>query len=130
MIFDFKGKKVSNTLSVFNYYKRISGTPLEGDVLKLKKFIQVVDNPEATDDEIAQAYEKCNVEQITILLNIYYAMRCAAEKKELDFSEVTDELETTDLIDGSMEELIQRLVSIKKKEVATNRLRGFLTGKK
>jgi hypothetical protein len=130
MIFDFKGHKVSNSLSVFNYYKQAAGTSLESDILSLRKFQSVVENPETTDEELEKALEECEVDHTTILQFVYYAMRCAAEKKELDFKEVIDELDTTDLIDGSVEELIKKLVEVKKKEVGMNRLRVFLAKKK
>jgi len=116
MIYEFKGHKVSNSLSVFNYYKTLTGNSLEKDVKKIQK---LQDNPDAEED----------IDITLIIQYIYYAMRCAAEKKELDLSEVIDEVDISDLADGTMQECIMRLVEVKKNSDLKAKTRAFLSRK-
>lgn len=127
MVFEFKGHKVSNSLNVFNYYKSLTGRSLEGDIRGLKKLETVMNNPDATEEEINNAQASSTVDIMETVQYIYYAMRCAAEKKELDLIEVIDEVDVSNLADGSLQEIIMKLVEVKKKQVAQAERRGFLS---
>lgn len=114
MIKDFNGKKIANSLNVFNYYKRLTGNSLEVDLKQFLKLQDLVDKKGNVDldiipDEGTSVFE--------ILQYIYYAMRCAGEKKELDLTEVLDELTVEDLSSPPFMELINFLVGDKKKEL-------------
>jgi len=130
MIYEFKGHKVSNSLAVFNYYKSVTGTSLDRDIRKMKQLNDVLQNPDATDDEVLTIQEKTDIDICTTVQLIYYSMRCAAEKKELDLGEVNDEIDISDLADGSLQELIMKLVEVKKKETAKAETLRFLKRKK
>ena len=130
MIYEFKGNKVSNSLSVFNYYKTLTGNSLERDIKKMKRLQDVMDNSEATEAEVDKAQAECDFDIITVIQYIYYAMRCAAEKKELDLSAVIDEIDISDLSDGKLQECIMRLVEVKKKDDFKAKTRMFLSRKR
>lgn len=127
MIFEFKGHKVSNSLNVFNYYKGVTGRSLEGDIRVLKKLETVMNKPDATEDEIDNAQDAMNVDISETIQYIYFSMRCAAEKKELDLSTIIDEVDISDLADGSLQDVILKLVEVKKKEVVKAERRSFLS---
>ena len=115
MLFEFKGHKLSNSLNVFNYYKKsITGRSLEGDIRGLQKLDKVMNKPDATEEEIDRAQKEMPVDIAETVQYIYYAMRSAAEKKELDLSATIDEVDISDLADGSLQEVIMKLVEVKK----------------
>ncbi|MFA7136728.1 MAG: hypothetical protein WC125_12850 [Bacteroidales bacterium] len=130
MLFEFKGHKLSNSLNVFNYYKSITGRSLEGDIRGLQKLDTVMNKPDATEEEIDRVQKGMPADITETVQYIYYAMRCAAEKKELDLSAVIDEVDISDLADGSLQEVIMKLVEVKKKAVVQAERRGFLSRKK
>lgn len=130
MLFEFKGHKLSNSLNVFNYYKSITGRSLEGDIRGLQKLDKVMNKPDATEEEIDRAQKEMPVDIAETVQYIYYAMRSAAEKKELDLSATIDEVDISDLADGSLQEVIMKLVEVKKKAVVQAERRGFLSRKK
>lgn len=126
MLFEFKNHKVSNSLNVFNYYKGVTGRSLESDIRKMKKLDAVMNNPQATEAEIEAAQEAMPLDMLEIVQYIYYAMRCAAERKELEFADIINEVDVSDLADGTLQAVIMKLVEVKKKEVAQTEKRGFL----
>lgn len=130
MLFEFKGHKLSNSLNVFNYYKSVTGRSLEGDIRGLQKLDKVMNKPDATEEEIDRAQKEMPIDIAETVQYIYYAMRSAAEKNELDLSATIDEVDISDLADGSLQEVIMKLVEVKKKAVAQAERRGFLSRKR
>lgn len=104
---------VSNKISVFNHYKRMSGRSLERDMQMLQHRDQVLNNPASTKEEIDLVLE---LDMIEILQYVYYAFRCAGEGKVLEPDTVIDELTINDLTDGSLVELIGKLMEVKKNQ--------------
>lgn len=123
MLFKFKDTyQVSNSLAVFNYYKKLTGRSLERDIANIDRVSKVLSNLDAhTEQEINDAYEVADPTEI--LQYIYYAMRCAGESKELALDKVIEEIDVADIIDGSLQELITKLVEVKKKTIIN---KGFL----
>ena len=112
MIIKYKGLyPVANKISIFNHYKRISGRSLERDMQLLQKREGILNKTDASIDEINKALE---IDPIEILQNVYYALRCAGEGKILTPDEVTDELDIQDLTNGSLIEVINQLLEVKK----------------
>lgn len=126
MIFEFKGNKLSNSLSVFNHYKKTTGRSLESDIRNVKKLTDLIDDPEASESEIERIQNELPFNITEIIQYIYYSMRCAAEKKELDLSSIINEIDIPDLADGSLQSVIQKLVDVKKKEDIQAQKRKFL----
>lgn len=122
MIFKYKNKYlVSNKISVFNHYKRITGSSLERDMQLIQKRDHVLNDPASTEEDISKVLE---VDVIEILQYVYYAFRCAGEARILEPDVVIDELTINDLTDGSLVELINQLMEVKKNS------RVFPTSKK
>jgi hypothetical protein len=112
MIFKYKDKyPVANKISVFNHYKRITGRSLERDMQKVQKREEVLNDESATDEEVNEALD---IDIIEIMQFVYYAFRCAGEAKILEVDIVIDELDINDLMDGSLVELISKLMEVKK----------------
>lgn len=112
MIFKYKDKyPVANKISVFNHYKRITGRSLERDMQKVQKREEVLNDESATDEEVNEALD---IDIIEIMQFVYYAFRCSGEAKILEVDSVSDELDITDLMDGSLVELISKLMEVKK----------------
>jgi hypothetical protein len=95
----FKGKKVSNALSVFTHYKRLTGRSFEKDFIKIGKDQDGTDNIELVND-------------------MYYAFRCAGECKELDVEEVSAELTIQDVMTKEFSELFKKLLEPGKSTVS------------
>lgn len=118
MIFKYKDEyTVSNSLAVFIYYKKTTGNSLERDLTKLNAVAKQLENTDnLTPEQIELLYT--NVDPTETLCNIYFSMRCAGEEKQLDYIKTIAELEANDLIDGSLNTLIERLVEVKKNNQA------------
>lgn len=122
MILKYKDKyPVANKISVFNHYKRITGRSLERDMQKVQKREEVLNSNVASTEEVNDALE---IDIIEIMQFVYYAFRCAGEAKILEADSVFDELDISDLTDGSLVELINNLMEVKKNS------RMFPTSKK
>jgi predicted nucleotidyltransferase len=104
---------VSNKISVFNHYKRISGRSLEHDMQLMQKREHVLNDPASSEQDIEQVLE---VDIIEILQYVYYAFRCAGEAKVLEPDAVIEELIINDITDGSLVELISKLMEVKKNQ--------------
>jgi hypothetical protein len=111
MIFTVNGRNVSNSLTVFNHYKRATGNSLEKDIMAMQRRQKILDDPNASAEAIEKALD---VDPFEIIEFIYYAMRCAAEGKSLDPSTVIDELSVDDIMSGELTEAIEKLVNVKK----------------
>jgi hypothetical protein len=111
MIITFKDRKLGNSLSIFNHYKRMTGNSLEKDILMMQKRQSILDNPKASEEEIDKAYQFDPIETIQY---IYYAMRCAGEGKSLNPDIVMDELEIEDITSGKLTKVIEQLLTSKK----------------
>ncbi len=112
MILKYKDKyPVANKISVFNHYKRITGRSLERDMQKVQKREEVLNSDVASTEEVNDALE---IDIIEIMQFVYYAFRCAGEAKILEVDIVIDELDINDLMDGSLVELISKLMEVKK----------------
>lgn len=114
MIFKYKDEyTVSNSLAVFVYYKKTTGNSLERDLTKLNAVAKQLENAdELTSEQIEHLYN--NVDPTETLCNIYYSMRCAGEEQQLDYIKTIAEIGASDLVDGSLNILIERLVDVKK----------------
>ena len=112
MILKYKDKyPVANKISIFNHYKRITGRSLERDMQEVQKREQVLNDESSTVEQVNEALE---IDIIEILQYVYYAFRCAGEAKSLEVDTVIDELDINDLTDGSLVELINELMEVKK----------------
>jgi len=111
MLSKYKGKLISNSLSVFNYYKGLAGRSLEKDIHKVESRAKILDDPNSTDEELDAAYDSDPME---LLQGIYFAMRCAAEHKDLDYSEVQSEINIEDLSTGQLLTEINKMFKGKK----------------
>ena len=123
MIFKYKGKEVSNSLSVFNYYKAATGKSIEKDLILIERRDKVLNDSNSTDEEIDKALDL--IDPVETIQFIYYAMRCAADNKTLDVLEVINEIEISDINDGTLMELVAKLIDVKK-----NQTQSFLKQKK
>lgn len=122
MIFKYKDKyPVANKISVFNHYKRITGRSLERDMQKVQKREEVLNSDVASTEEVNDALE---IDIIEIMQFVYYAFRCAGEAKILEVDIVIDELDINDLMDGSLVELISKLMEVKKNSIVVLSKRG------
>lgn len=114
MMIKYKDKYlVASKISVFNHYKRISGKSLERDLQMVQKRESILSDVASTSEQIDEAL---SVDIIQILQYVYYALRCSGEGSVLDADLVIDELEISDLTDGSLIELINRLMDVKKNQ--------------
>lgn len=122
MILKYKDKyPVANKISVFNHYKRITGRSLERDMQKVQKREEVLNSDVASTEEVNDALE---IDIIEIMQFVYYAFRCAGEAKILEVDIVIDELDINDLMDGSLVELISKLMEVKKNSIVVLSKRG------
>lgn len=122
MTIKYKDKyPVSNKISVFNHYKRISGQSLERDMQAIQERDQVLSNPDSTREQIEEVLD---TDIIEILQYIYYAFRCAGEGRVLEPDTVIDELDISDLTDGSLVELVNCLMEVKKNQVLETRVKS------
>lgn len=114
---EFKGKKLSNGLVAFNFYKKLTGRPLQADSIRIGKiqFIQekLVKNKldELTDSDLKLMSETDFVE---IVEGMYCAFRQAAEPelRRMNMVELIehDELDSKDLEDPQMLEALTTLL--------------------
>jgi hypothetical protein len=88
---------------------------------KVQKREEVLNSDVASTEEVNDALE---IDIIEIMQFVYYAFRCAGEAKILEVDTVIDELDINDLTDGSLVELINNLMEVKKNS------RVFPTSKK
>ncbi|MCU7522503.1 MAG: hypothetical protein HF308_15375 [Ignavibacteria bacterium] len=111
MIFKFKDYNLSNSISVFNHYKRITGNSLEKDLRRIEQREKILKDPKATE---AQRDAAMDIDEIEIIQYVYCAMRCAGEAKPLDIEATVNEIDVADLVDGKLQEAILKLVDVKK----------------
>jgi hypothetical protein len=130
MIFEFKGHSLSNSLAVFNYYKGLTGRSLENDLRQMQRLERVMNNPDATDEDIDAAQNAVPLDITETIQYVYYAMRCAAERKDLELSTIIDEVDITDLADGTLQEALTKLVDVKKKEIVQKAQTAFISRKR
>ena len=116
-ITEYKGKKLSNGLVAFNFYKKLTGRPLQADSLRISK-IQLVQDKLSKNkiNEISDADLKLMTETdfVEIVEGMYCAFRQAAEPelRRLDMIGLIehDELTSKDLEDPAMLAALTELV--------------------
>ena len=115
----FKGKELSNNLTMFLYYKQATGSTIEKDTTLVAKQQKILNDETKSDAEKEKAQEKIDATQV--LTNVYYAMRCAAEGQKLDYMHTIMEVGTDDLVSKEFDDAIAALLDVKKKQQS-----GFL----
>lgn len=114
MTLEYKGCKLSNSLSMFLYYKSATGSTMEKDTSLIQQQRKIIDDENTTDEEKNKALDKVDATQV--LTNVYYSMRCAAEGKKLDYDSTIAEVDISDLISNEFSMVLEELMSVKKKQ--------------
>lgn len=113
MLFKYKDKHLmSNSIDVFNIYKRLTGRSLEKDLINIKRRDDILKNPEATEAEVDKALDM--VDPTEIVQMVYAAMRLDAEPNA-DLEAIIKEVEIEDLQNGSLQGALEKLISTGKK---------------
>lgn len=118
MIIKYKEHELSNSLSMFLYYKSATSSTLEKDTMLVEKQQKILADESASEAEKEKVLEKVDATQI--LANVYYSMRCAAEGKRLDYNSTISEVAIEDLTSDEFTKVLEELMSVKKKQL------GFL----
>ncbi len=114
MTLEYKGCKLSNSLSMFLYYKSATGSTMEKDISLIQQQRKIIDDENTTEEEKNKALDKVDATQV--LTNVYYSMRCAAEGKKLDYDSTIAEVDISDLISNEFSMVLEELMSVKKKQ--------------
>lgn len=108
--------KLSNNPLLLIFYKKKTGKELFNDLAKMLKgkqelFVKLQNLKEdsieqLTDEELNSITE---IDYVTLAMDLFYSMRCAYERKELNYYEViAEDLKMSDLTD---QDFLQRLIS-------------------
>ena len=105
---DKYGYKLANNPLLLIFYKKVTGKELNKDITKIITNNKVLVNKikkgkkadkifaELTDEEI----ESIDADFMTdVVINLFYASRCAYEKRDLDYYETISELSSAHLLD-------------------------------